>query len=171
MPEYTKLIAFNWSFVMILITFLVLLLILKKFFFEKVKNFIEKRELTIKDAFDNAEVINMKADERMNHYNKQIAKLESEGKEIIRQAKIKADSQAKDIMSEANVKIAEMMDGTKREMEKEKEKLLVEMHEHMGELAILIAGKVLEEEYASDEKQKVLVDKIIEEAGKTGWNN
>ena len=40
MMEYTGLIEINWSIIMIWITVIVLFLVLKKFFFEKVKNFM-----------------------------------------------------------------------------------------------------------------------------------
>ena len=54
MMEYTGLIEINWSIIMIWITVIVLFLVLKKFFFEKVKTFMETRSNSIQDAFDSA---------------------------------------------------------------------------------------------------------------------
>ena len=88
MMEYTGLIEINWSIIMIWITVIVLFLVLKKFFFEKVKNFMETRSNSIQDAFDSAEAVNRRADEKMQNYTKRIANVEAEGREIIRDAKI-----------------------------------------------------------------------------------
>ena len=49
MMEYTGLIEINWSIIMIWITVIVLFLVLKKFFFEKVKNFMETRSNSIQE--------------------------------------------------------------------------------------------------------------------------
>ena len=65
-PELTAgLIEFNWTLLMHLATVLVLFLVVKKFFFEKIHAFMENREQTVRDAFDNAELTNRKADEKM----------------------------------------------------------------------------------------------------------
>ena len=120
MDYTTPLISFNWTWVMQLITVLVLFLILKKFFFEKVHNFILKREDTLKDAFDNAESVNRRADEKMENYTRKIAKIEDEGREIIKAAKVKAEAQAKEIIDEANQKAGDMVLVAEKEIEREK---------------------------------------------------
>ena len=85
--EYTGLIEINWSIIMIWITVIVLFLVLRKFFFLKIKNFMENRTNSIKDAFDSAEAVNRRADEKMANYNKRIAGLEADGREIIKEAR------------------------------------------------------------------------------------
>jgi F-type H+-transporting ATPase subunit b len=87
-----------------LVTVFVLYIILRKFFFEKVHDFVQKRESTVKEAFDSAEATNRKADEKLEAYSIKIAQIESEGREIIRESKLKADEKAKEIIDEANTK-------------------------------------------------------------------
>ena len=84
--EYTGLIEINWSIILVWITVIVLFLVLKKFFFEKVKDFMEARSNSIQDAFDSAEAVNRRADEKMENYNRRIANVEAEGREIIKEA-------------------------------------------------------------------------------------
>ena len=61
------------------------------------------------DAFDIADVTNRKAVEKMETYDRKIAQIENEGREIIRKAKAKADDQARQILDEANLKASNIM--------------------------------------------------------------
>lgn len=171
MDYTTPLISFNWTWVMQLITVLVLFLILKKFFFEKVHNFILKREDTLKDAFDNAESVNRRADEKMENYTRKIAKIEDEGREIIKAAKVKAEAQAKEIIDEANQKAGDMVLVAEKEIEREKMRALAEMRTEISTLALLAASKIMEKNLEQGDEQNKIVDKIIEEAGRAEWQN
>src|SRR5665648_476357 len=125
MHLYTPLISFNWTMLMIWATVIVLFFILKKNFFEKVRNFIAARETEVKDAYSNADLTNKQADERLEHYNKKLSKSENEAREIVRIAKVKADEMAK---------------------------------------------KIIEKQIEID-GQSEIIDKIIEQAGTSQWQN
>lgn len=170
MHMYQGLIEFSWTLVMNMVTIIVLFLILKKFFFEKVHNFILARENTVKDTFENAEATNRKADEKLDNYNKRIAKIESEGREIIKNAKVRADAQAKDIIDEANAKASEMLLQAEKEIELDKFRAIAEMKTQIATLALLAAEKILEKELET-KGQDQLIDTIIEQAGISEWQN
>ena len=140
-PELTAgLIEFNWTLLMHLATVLVLFLVVKKFFFEKIHAFMENREQTVRDAFDNAELTNRKADEKMAAFQKRIAGVESEGREIIRQAKIKADDQALEILDKAKQEEEMILQKAKRDVEREKQLAETEMKEQIVNLLQLMAA-------------------------------
>lgn len=170
MMEYTGLIEINWSIVMIWITVIVLFLVLKKFFFEKVKNFMETRSNSIQDAFDSAEAVNRRADEKMQNYTKRIANVEAEGREIIRDAKIKADAQAREIIEDANKQATEIMNKAERNIEREKQKAMEEMRKEVAALAMLAAERIVEREIQNI-GQNEIVDEVINKARSTGWQN
>lgn len=168
--KYTGLIEFNWTLLMIWITVIILFLVLKKFFFEKVYKFVEARQNAVKDAFDSAEAVNRKADEKMENYNKKIAKVESEGREIIKEAKIRAEAQAAEIVQEANNKANEMIVSAEKQIERERQKALAEMKEQVAALALLAAEKIVERDIAQIGQDQI-VDEIIEQAGVSQWQN
>ena len=170
MMEYTGLIEINWSIVMIWITVIVLFLVLKKFFFEKVKNFMETRSNSIQDAFDSAEAVNRRADEKMQNYTKRIANVEAEGREIIRDAKIKADAQARKIIEDANKQATEIMNKAERNIEREKQKAMEEMRKEVAALAMLAAERIVEREIQNIGQDEI-VDEVINKARSTGWQN
>ena len=170
MMEYTGLIEINWSIIMIWITVIVLFLVLKKFFFEKVKNFMETRSNSIQDAFDSAEAVNRRADEKMQNYTKRIANVEAEGREIIRDAKIKADAQAREIIEDANKQATEIMNKAEKNIEREKQKAMEEMRKEVAALAMLAAERIVEREIQSIGQDEI-VDEVINKARSTGWQN
>ena len=167
MMEYTGLIEINWSIIMIWITVIVLFLVLKKFFFEKVKNFMETRSNSIQDAFDSAEAVNRRADEKMQNYTKRIANVEAEGREIIRDAKIKADAQAREIIEDANKQATEIMNKAERNIEREKQKAMEEMRKEVAALAMLAAERIVEREIQNIGQDEI-VDEVINKARSTG---
>lgn len=170
MMVYTGLIEINWSIVMIWITVIVLFLVLKKFFFEKVKNFMETRSNSIQDAFDSAEAVNRRADEKMQNYTKRIANVEAEGREIIRDAKIKADAQAREIIEDANKQATEIMNKAEKNIEREKQKAMEEMRKEVAALAMLAAERIVEREIRNIGQDEI-VDEVINKARSTGWQN
>ena len=170
MMEYTGLIEINWSIIMIWITVIVLFLVLKKFFFEKVKNFMETRSNSIQDAFDSAEAVNRRADEKMQNYTKRIANVEAEGREIIRDAKIKADAQAREIIEDANKQATEIMNKAEKNIEREKQKAMEEMRKEGAALAMLAAERIVEREIQNIGQDEI-VDEVINKARSTGWQN
>ncbi len=171
MEMVAPVISFNWTLVMQLVTVLVLYLILKKCFFEKVRNFVQKREQSVKDAFDSAEAVNRKADEKMANYEKKIAKAESEGREIVRAYKQKAEAEAKLIIDAANKEASEMILAAEREIEREKAKAVRTMRREISSLALLAAEQIMEKDLEMPGEQERIVDRVIEEAGNTGWKS
>mgnify|MGYP000397038828 FL=1 len=158
------------EFIFYLINFLILVGILTKFLYRPFLDMLAKRKQSIKDALDNAELTNRRADEKMENYDRRIAKVEEEGREIIRNAKMKADAQARDIIDEANKQAADMIAKAETAIQKEKEKAMVDMKHEIAALAILAAEKIVEHEIQKV-GQEAVVEEIIRQARSTGWKN
>ena len=154
----------NW------VTIIILFLVLKKFFFEKINNFLAARQNAIKDAYDNADAVNRKADEKLEAYNKRIANIESEGRDIIKDAKTRADKQAADIVDEAHKRAEDMIFKAQEEIEREKAQAIVDVKNQIVAYALLAAERIMEKDIQI-EGQEVFIDKIIEEAGSSEWLN
>ena len=107
------------EFIFYLINFLILVGCLTKFLYKPFLNVLETRKQSIQDALDNAELTNKRADEKMENYNRQIAKLEEQGREIIKEAKVRADSQAAAIVDEANAKAGQIIAAAEKQIELE----------------------------------------------------
>ena len=150
--------------------FLILVLILGKFLYKPFLGILEKRKQTIEDAFTNAEATNRKADEKYEAYTKKLARAEAESREIIKNARLKADDHANMIVEEAKAEAARIKLQAEKEAVREKEKALREVREQIGQLAILAAEQILEKEVAA-EGQEEIIDIVLERAGTSQWQN
>lgn len=153
-----------------LVNFLILLGFLKHFLFDKVNKVIDDRNSDVRDTISDAESRLLEAEKLKESYDKQIASLQNEGREIVRKAKLKADAQAQDIFQEAEDKTAMMIGQTEAEIERLKKKSIEEMKKEIGALAIFAAEKILEKELDHKEQQAV-IGKIIDETGSSKWQN
>ena len=167
---HAGIIELNWSFLMILINVAILYFILKRFFWEKVRTFMLDRQAAVQDAFDSAEAINRRADEKMQNYSRRIANVEQESREIIRNAKARAEAQAKDIVENAHKEASDIIAKAERTIEIEREKATAEMRQEIAALAIMAAEQIVEKEISST-GQEAIVDEVINKARSTGWQN
>jgi F-type H+-transporting ATPase subunit b len=151
-----------------LITLIVLYLILRKFFFEKVRNFMLVREQSVQDSFDNAEHVNRQADEKLQEYNKQLAEIDAKSRDVLKESKQRADARAQEIIDEAGRKAGDMLLQTQREIEREKLKALDEMKDQIASLAILAAERILEKELDQN-RHAAIIDSVIAQVGSSEW--
>ncbi|MBE6033527.1 F0F1 ATP synthase subunit B [Aminipila sp.] len=153
-----------------IVNFLILVGVLAKFLYHPFLEMLENRKQTIKDSFAQAAETIRLADEKLDNYNMQISNVERESREIIKNAKLKAEAQASDIIDEANAKAAEIKLSAEKEAERQQAKALAEVKAQVAAMALLAAEKILEKELEL-EGQEHLIDNIIEQVGAAKWQN
>ena len=158
------------EFIFYLINFLILMGVLTRFLYKPFLNMLATRKQSIKDALDNAELINRRADEKMEQYSTRISKVEEDSREIIRTAKIQADAQARDIIEDARKEAGDIIAKAEKTIEKEKEKAMEEMKQEIAVLAVMAAEKIVEREIQRA-GQEAIVEEVIRQARSTGWRN
>jgi F-type H+-transporting ATPase subunit b len=164
------LIGLDWTFVFVLVTFVILYFILKRFFFDKIHDFMQAREQKVIDSFDNAAAVNVQAEERLLEYSKKLESAEFERRDILKEAKTKADLRAQTIISEANDRAAEIVRQAEAEIERERQIAVEAMRDQVAVLAVLAAEKIIEKQL--DEKEQLhLVDEIIKGNGQGTWTH
>lgn len=153
-----------------LVNFLILLFFLKHFLFDKVNKIIDERNSEVANTIQAAENRVLEAEKLKESYEKQLADIENQGREIIKEAKLKADAQARNILQDAENKTAMLLKQTEDEIERLKKKTLEDMRQEIGALAIFAAEKILEKELDHQEHQAV-IGRIIDDAGNLKWQN
>ena len=164
------LIEFNWSSLMILCNVFILYIILRKFFWEKIKKFMDDRAADVQDAIDAAEAVNKRADEKMANYSKRIANVEEEGREIIKASKQQADAQAQIIIEEARQQASDIIAKAERTIEQEKTQAMEEMRKEIASIAMLAAEQIVGREI-DNVGQDAIIDQAIEDARSAKWQN
>lgn len=158
------------EFIFYLVNFLILVGVLGKFLYKPFLNLMETRKQSIVDALDNAEAVNRRADEKMANYDRKIAKLEAEGREIIKEAKLKAEEQANEIIEQANQRASQIMNRAEKEIEREREKAVLEMREQIAVLSLMAAEKIMERDVEVNGQDQI-IEQVLEEAGASEWQN
>ena len=146
-----------------LLMFIILLVILKKFAWKPILNALENREKSIEDSLRSAD----RAREEMEQ-------LKADNEKIMAEAKLERDNMLKEtkqisvkIMSEARIKASEearlLIEATREVIENEKSSAVDEIRKQVAELSVDIAEKILREKLKDDNQQKQLVDKLIKD--------
>ena len=155
----------EWGTVIVqVLTFIVLLALLKKFAWGPLKDVMDKRERDINRDIDDAEQAKLNA-QKLEEENKQkLKETQEEVQKILEDAKVQARQQQEQIIHEANVRANGMIETAQSEINSQKERAIADINNQVSELSVLIASKVLRKEI-SEQDQKALVDKYLKEAG------
>ena len=167
---YQGLLEINWNLLFSAITVLVLFLILKHFFFEKVHKFMEARKAAVQDNLDRAKATEEEAQALLSEYQATLSNAEEEKRAIIKKAKAEADRRADAIVGEAKIQAQRIVSEAHENMRAEEEKAVVQLKKEVSSLAVLAAERIMQREL--DEKsQQALVDQVLEEAAREKWQN
>ena len=164
------LISFDWTLVMVLVTFLVLYLVVKRFFFDKIHGFMEAREQKVKDQFESAAAAESQAEAKLVEYTDQLDGIEIERRGVIKDAKTLAEKRAEQIIAEANERAAQIIKQAETEIERERAVFAESMKDQVAMLAVYAAEKIIERELG-DKDQLSLIDGIIKQNDGETWKH
>lgn len=167
---YQGLLEINWNLLFSAITVLVLYLILKHFFFEKVHNFMEVRKAAVQESLDRAEATNEEAQALLADYQATLSNAEEEKRAIIKEAKAEADRRSDVIVGEAKQQAQKIVAEAHEKMQAEEEKAVVQLKKEVASLAVLTAERIMQKEL-DESSQQELVDQVLEEAASGKWQN
>jgi F-type H+-transporting ATPase subunit b len=143
-----------------IITFLVVLLVLKKFAWPQLLASLDEREKRISDALTAAEQARQEAEEVLQEHRQKIAAAEEEARKIVAAAREAGANVRQTIVSQAREEAERMLDQARTSIESEKRAAIAELRRETANLAVQAAG-VLIDANLDDEKNRGLVDDLI----------
>jgi F-type H+-transporting ATPase subunit b len=144
-----------------IVTFIILLLILKKTAWQPILRALQEREDNIRSSLEKAEKARKEAEEILEQNKKNIAEAEEQVRKIISEGREYANKIRHEIISKANEEAQKMINSAKQEIEIKKQEALSELKEIVADLSIQAAEKILQETL-DREKHKKLVEKLIQ---------
>lgn len=147
-----------------IINFIILLAVLKHFFFGKVKAIIDERESLINEQLDNAEDEQEKSRMLAIENERMLKSAREEGKKITEREKQKAEKIYEEIVADAHKEATIILERAKIEINREKEKVEYELKKQAIELAIELSKKVIEKNI-DEEKNRELIGDFISKVG------
>ncbi|WP_239733901.1 F0F1 ATP synthase subunit B [Mammaliicoccus sp. M-M49] len=155
----------EWGTVLFtLITFIILLALLKKFAWGPLKSIMDERENAINKDIDDAHEAKVNAKKLEEENRNLLRKTQEEVQTILDDAKHQTKVQQEQIINDANVKANGLVQSAQAEIQQEKQRAIADINNRVSELSVLIASKVINKEI-SEQDQKDLVEKYIKEAG------
>jgi len=149
---------FSWGNILILYFFL------KKILFNPIKNMIDSRQKEIDDMYDDANKSKSEAEQMRIDYEEKLENAKAESEEIVKGAVRKAKLKEEAIINEAQDKAAMVLKRADEQIEQDKKKALNDIKNEVSDLAVGIAGAVLERDINASEHSD-LIDKFIEQIG------
>ena len=147
-----------WS----VVTFLLLLVVLKKVAWGPIISALEQRENDIKDALNAAEEAKKEAEKVSNDYEQSIRDAQKQSQKIIADSKEAAEKVKDKIEDDASKKAETMLNDAKIQINAEKENAINEIKSIAVDLSIKAASKVVEKNIDNDDNRKLINDAIAE---------
>jgi F-type H+-transporting ATPase subunit b len=153
------------------LAFLVVLAILTKIAFPKLRSTLEERESKIQESLETAERAKAEASEQKEEHKKQLAEARSEANRIIEEARGQAEQVKKDLVEKAESEAKQIVERAHEQIEAERNRTVQELRGTIADLSIELAEKVVGRSL-DDKSQRELVDNYISEvAGMNGGSN
>lgn len=149
-----------------IVNFLIILFLLKKFFYGKIINALEERKKKIEESLNNADAIELKLKETEEKSAKIIADSQAQAQEIIKEAKVQAEEIAKMGAADAQKAIQDATIAAQAQIAAEREKMKDEIAQDTLELVAEVTKKVLGRSLKTTERQALTKQALTETARK-----
>ena len=154
--------------VLVLISTLLIVLIVKKFFWNYVRQYLEQRQAFIQSQLDESKANLQESEKLKTQYEEKMANAKQEALDLISAAKNTASTEAGEIVSKARDDAHAIKEKAEMEIEHEKAKVREQLKEEISEVAFLAARKIVEKEL-DESTHKKYVEDFIDEAGEQTW--
>ena len=138
-----------WTIIMQWGNLLILMWLFKKFLFKPVMAILDARNDEIKNIYDEAEAVKKDAEELKNEYDSKLSGARDEAEEIVKFAVKNAKISSDEIISDAQSKAASIVERANEKILIERKKAVNEAKNELSDMALTIAGKVIERQINS----------------------
>ena len=145
------------------IIFAIVFFVLAKFGFPIITGMVEKRNKRIADSLEAARI----AEDAIAHLTEEQERIISETRasqaKLLQEAAAERDKMIAQAQDKAREEAQKIMDDARARIQEEKEAAVREVRQEVAKLSIAIAEKVIRKELSTDDAQKALVDKLLNE--------
>ena len=143
-----------------IVSFGVLLFILTKYAFPPILQILDDRERKIRESIESAERRSAEAERRMAEYEAKMKASQKEAEELTAQAKVRALQLKEENERQLSADAERIKTAAAREIEQERRRALEDVCRYASDLALQVAGKVLERSL-TDADHKRLADEAL----------
>lgn len=144
------------------VTFVLLLLILKKIAWKPILNSLSERENFIKDSLEKADKAQKDAEKLLAENKVNLSKADEDAQKIIEQGREFAEKLKMQILEESKVQARKMILDATSEIERKNGEAFIKLKDQVADIAVNAAEKILRETLDRD-KQVKLVNKYLDD--------
>ncbi len=144
------------------VTFIILLLILKRFAWKPILNSLSERENFIKESLEKADKTQKDTEKLIADNKANISKAEEEAQKVIEQSRELAEKLKSQILEESRLQAKKMITDAAAEIERKNAEAFNRLKNQVADIAVDAAEKILRENLDKD-KQVKLVNKYLDD--------
>jgi F-type H+-transporting ATPase subunit b len=145
-----------------LLLFFISLAILAKLAFPRISEALDRRQRAIEDSIDAAEHTRREADKMLAEYRERLRDARRQAEEIIGRARQAAEVHAREAQEEAVSRREQLMEQTRREIEAETRRAIIEIRREVADLTVMATEKVTRKTLTDDDQRR-LVEEAVDE--------
>ena len=158
---YQSLVSFQyWTFIAQICNLFIQIFLFKKFLFKPVQNILEKRRQEVGELYSQAEDANSSAQQDKAVYEEKLRQAEDEAAGIVKAATERANRRSDEILDEASQKASAMLKKADKDIAREREKAVNEIKNDISDMAVEIAGKIVEREINPKDHERLIASFI-----------
>ena len=164
MPVYDSTLITPTTGLMIwtLVTFLIVLFVLKRFAFGPLQAVIDARRTAITSDLDAAEKARTEAQEALAEYRAQLAESRKEAARIVEDARKAMDDKRRSDLAELEADKQRQLERARQEIAAETRQSLTQIKEQVAELTLTATEKVLRSKLDADEQRRLIEDALAD---------
>ena len=152
-----------------IISFLILLFILRKWAWNPIINALEKREQTIKSDLDGAREERQKAEQLRQEYEDNLAGARKDANQIVQEARRAAEEVKDSTIREAKESARNTVEKAKQEIEAEKVRVSQELKKEVAALTTETVKNILRHGLTTEDQERIIASGL-KELGKVSGN-
>lgn len=153
-----------WNFIATILNLFIQVYLIKRFLFKPINEMLEKRRAKADAQLQDAVKAKDEALAMKEEYEKNMQDAKNKANEILTTAQKTAAVQSEEMLKDAALQAAAMKEKAEADIAQEKRKAVNEIKGEIGDMAMEIAGKVIEREISEEDHAK-LIDEFITNVG------
>jgi len=147
------------------VTFILLLFILKRFAWKPILSALDEREKSIRDSLELAEKTKEESKQLLEENKAHLQKADEEARKIVNQSREFAEKMKSQIIEESKIQAQKLIADASNEIDRKKQEAFNELKNQVAEISIIAAEKILKQNI-DNEKNKVIVNNYLDEISK-----
>lgn len=139
-----------------IITFVILLVVLRKFAWKPLLDALHRREDHVRSSLERAEHAKQEAERLLEENKRRLARAEEESHRILNENRALGEKLKSEIVEKANQQSRRMIEQAKQEIERDKDAALAQLRGEVANLAISAAEKILDETLDAQKHRKLI---------------